>query len=110
MTWDPLERPYLYSHLIDTAQVSTTGGVLHFVTINRPDVGDGALVTVYDVATADDIAADRMVANITMDDAFYVVPVTLSYNVRLDYGLYVLFSQGMTTGDITVAYLDHANM
>ena len=104
MPFSPVDRPFDWAHLIDTAQVATIPTMLHTITINRPDVGAGALVTVYDVADAGDIAADRMVANIIMDDAFFVVPATLVYDVGLTYGLYVLFSAGMTTGDITVSY------
>lgn len=99
-----LDFPYLWKHLIDTDQVSSARGTLHSVTINRPDVGGGALITLYDVDDAGDIAPANMIANITMDDAFYVVPTTLIYDVELDNGLYILFSAGMTTGDITIAY------
>jgi len=55
MPYNVLERPFDWVHLIDTSQVITRLGVLHTVTINRPDVGAGALVTIYDVADADDI-------------------------------------------------------
>ena len=104
MPYTPIERPFLWTHLIDTAQVLTVPCTLHTITINRPDVGAGALITVYDVAAAADIDAAHMVANITMDDAFFVIPTTLVYDVGLVHGLYILFSAGMTTGDITVSY------
>ena len=104
MQFDVNERPYQWVHLIDTAQILTRCGTLHTITINRPDVGAGALVTVYDVADAGDILPANMVANIIMDDAFFVIPNTLIYNVGLCNGLYILFSAGMTTGDITVSY------
>ena len=104
MPYDVTERPFQWVHLIDTAQVLTRPGTLHTITINRPDVGAGALVSVYDVAAAGDILPANMIANITMDDAFFVVPATLTYNLGFDTGLYILFSAGMTTGDITVSY------
>ena len=104
MPYDILERPFSWIHLIDTLQVLTHRGVLHTVTINRPDVGGGALISVYDVADAGDILPANLIANITMDDAFFVVPTTLTYNIGFANGLYIIFSAGMTTGDITVSY------
>ena len=104
MPYDVLERPFQWVHLIDTAQVLTRPGTLHTITINRPDVGAGALITVYDVAAAGDILPANMIANITMDDAFFVIPQTLIFDVGFTHGLYILFSAGMTTGDITVSY------
>lgn len=104
MPYDVTERPFAWTHLIDTAQVLTRQGVLHTITINRPDVGNGALISVYDVAAAGDILPANLIANITMDDAFFVVPTTLIYDVGFENGLYILFSAGMTTGDITVSY------
>jgi len=104
MPYNVTERPFSWIHLIDTAQVLTRPGTLHTITINRPDVGAGALITVYDVADVGDILPTNMIANITMDDAFFVVPATLIYDVGFENGLYILFSAGMTTGDITVSY------
>jgi len=104
MPFNPLEYPYDWVHLIDSAQVITRCGTLHTITINRPDVGAGALVTVHNVADVGDIAPANMIANITMDDAFFVIPTTLTYDVGCCNGIYVLFSAGMTTGDITVSY------
>ena len=104
MPYDVNERPFDWIHLIDSAQVLIRSGVLHTITINRPDVGAGALISVHDVADVGDILPANMVANITMDDAFFVIPMTLIYDVGLSNGLYVLFSAGMTTGDITVSY------
>ena len=104
MPYDITERPFNWVHLIDTDQVLARRGVLHTITINRPDVGAGALITVYDVAAAGDIDAANMIANVTMDDAFFVIPTTLIYDVGFESGLYILFSAGMTTGDITVSY------
>jgi len=104
MPYSVLERPFLWKHLIATTQVIARNGMLHTITINRPDVGAGALISVYDVAAAADILPANMIANITMDDAFYVVPTTLIYDVTLVSGLYILFSAGITTVDITVSY------
>lgn len=103
--YDPVhERPHDWVHLIATSQVIARPCFLHTITINRPDVGAGALVSVYNVAAVGDIAPANLVANITMDDAFYVIPQTLIYDVELNAGLYILFSAGMTTGDITISY------
>lgn len=104
MPYDVTERPFQWVHLIDTTQVLARPGTLHTLTINRPDVGGGALISVYDVADAGDILPANMIANITMDDAFFVIPQTLIYDIGFDDGLYILFSAGMTTGDITVSY------
>lgn len=104
MPWDPRGRPFLWKHLIASNQVSAIPGELHTITINRPDVGAGALISVYDVAAVGDILPANMIANITMDDAFYVVPATLIYDVGYVNGLYILFSAGITTADITVSY------
>ena len=104
MPYDVTERPFLWVHLIDTAQVLTRPGTLHTLTINRPDVGAGALISVYDVADVGDILPANMIANITMDDAFFVIPTTLVFDVGLTSGLYILFSAGITTADITVSY------
>ena len=104
MPYSPVDRPFSWKHLIDTDQVVAIPCFFHTLTINRPDVGAGALITIYDVATAADIDAAHMLANITMDDAFFVIPTTLFFDVGLSHGLYVLFSAGMTTGDITISY------
>ena len=104
MPYSVLERPFEWIHLIVSAQVITRPGTLHTITINRPDVGGGALISVHDVAAVGDILPANMIANITMDDAFFVIPQTLTYNIGLERGLYILFSAGMTTGDITVSY------
>jgi hypothetical protein len=104
MPYSVLERPFLWKHLIATNQVVTVPGTLHAITINRPDVGANALISVYDVAAAGDILPANMISNITMDDAFFVIPTTLIYDVGFVSGLYILFSAGITTADITVSY------
>jgi len=104
MPYNVIERPFQWVYLIVTTQILTRAGTLHTITINRPDVGAGALISIYDVAAAGDILPTNMIANITMDDAFFVIPTTLIYDVGFTSGLYILFSAGITTGDITVSY------
>jgi len=104
MTWNPMERPYLWKHLIATEQIATIPCILHTVTINHPDAVAGT-ITLYDVADAGDIDATNMIANITTDSDLFVVPVTMEYDVGCENGLYILFSAGLTTADITVSYI-----
>ena len=104
MPYSVLERPFLWEHLIVSKQVISRPGTLHAVIINRPDVGASALISIHDVAAVGDILPANMIANITMDDAFFVIPQTLVYDVGFLNGLYILFSAGMTTGDITISY------
>ena len=99
MPFDPLERPFDYKHLTDTFQVASTPGVLHSIVINRPDTTGGAIITVYDGIGV----TVNIIAIITMDDAVFVVPTTLVYDVGYLIGLYVVFSHAVAA-DITVSY------
>jgi len=93
------EFGYKHKHLADSAAVIQKQGILHSVTINRPDNTAGAIITLYD--SVDDSGV--VIAIITMDKAIFVVPVTLIYDVELAYGLYAKFSH--TDGsDITISY------
>ena len=99
MTWSPIERPFCWAHLTDTLQVASAPGILHTITINRPDTTGGAIITVYDGIG---VTAD-IISIITMDKAVYVVPATLHYDVCYSAGLYLVFSHAVTA-DITVSY------
>lgn len=99
-----LDFSFPFQHLIASAQIRTGKGVLHSVVINRPDTLAGSNVALHDVADVGDIAAANMIATIIMDDAFYVIPTTLVYDLEYTTGLYALFSVGMTIGDLTVTY------
>ena len=97
--WVAMPLIYSYKHMTADGQVKGSSGVLHAITINRPDTTAGAIITVYDSLTG----SGTEIAIITMDKAVYVVPVTLLYDVTFVTGLYVLFSHEVTA-DITVAY------
>jgi len=96
-----LEFGYNWEHLTASAQVSTIGGILHSITINRPDPAAGCTVTIYDSAAG---ATADIMAIIVMDSALFVVPTCLIMDAKFDNGLYVEFSAGFTIGDITVSY------
>ena len=97
-----LEFGYSWRHLTVTTQVSTAKGILHTVTINRPDALAGCTVTIYDSAAG---ATADILAIIAMDSALFVIPNTLMYDAKFENGLYVEFSAGVwATGDITVSY------
>ena len=99
MPFTPIERPFDWQHLTETTQVDSKPGILHTITINRPDTTDGAIITVYDGIG---VTAD-IIAIITMDDALFVVPTTLQYDIGYEAGLYIVFSHEVTA-DITVSY------
>lgn len=88
-------------HLTGSNQVSVRPGILHSVTINRPDPAAGCTVTLYDSAAG---ATADILAVIAMDSALFVIPSGLIYDAKLDNGLYVEFSAGFTIGDITVSF------
>lgn len=92
---------YNWLHLAGTSQVSIRPGILHSVTINRPDPAGACVVTLYDSAAG---ATADIIAIIAMDAALYVIPTGLIYDAKLDNGLYVEFSAGFTLGDITVSF------
>ena len=92
---------YNWQHLTGTLQVSTASGILHSVTINRPDPAAGCTVTIYDSAVG--VTAD-ILAILAMDSALFVIPTGLIYDAKFNNGLYVAFSAGFTLGDITVSY------
>ena len=96
-----LDYGYKWKHLTATDQTSIVQGILHSVTINRPDPAGGCTITLYDSAAG---ATADIIAIIAMDSALFVVPVTLIYDTQLDHGLYVAFSAGFTLGDITISY------
>jgi len=99
MPFTPIERPFKWKHITDTAQIVSAPGMLHTININRPDTTGGAIITVYDGIG---VTAD-IIAIITMDKAVYVVPTTLRYDVGYLTGLYITFSHAVTA-DITVSY------
>lgn len=94
-----LDFGYKHKHLTDTFLVKTSTGVLHTITINRPDTTASAIVTVYD--GLDNTGTE--IAIITMDTAVFVVPATLTYDVAFTTGLYLEFSHAVTA-DLTVSY------
>ena len=94
-----LDFGYRHQHLDDTALVKTGSGILHTITINRPDTTGGAIVTVYDGIDN----TGTVIAIITMDKAVFVVPVTLTYDVAFTTGLYFEFSHSVAA-DMTVSY------
>lgn len=96
-----VEFGFNWLHLTDSFQVSASPGILHSVTINRPDPVGACTVTLYD--SADGATAD-IIAIIAMDAALYVIPTGLLYDAKLSNGLYVEFSAGFTIGDITVSF------
>jgi len=96
-----IEYGFRWTHLITTAQVSTSRGILHSITINRPDPHAGGVVTVYDSAAG--VTAD-IIAIIAMDSALFVVPATLIYDAEFLNGLYIAFDAATTLGDITVSW------
>ena len=99
MPFSVLERPFKWRHLTATAQVHSQQGVLHTVTINRPDPAAAGTVTLYDGIGV----TAAIIAIIALDSALFVIPTTLVYDLAYGTGLYVAFS-GATLGDITVSY------
>ena len=99
MPYTPLERPFDYKHLTNTNQVASAPGMLHTITINRPDTTASATVTVYDGIGV----TANIISIITIDAALFVIPTTLVYDVGYLAGLYVAFSNAVTA-DITVSY------
>lgn len=100
MPFSPTERPFAWKHLTATDQVASTPGVLHTITINRPDPAAASTITVYDGIG---VTAD-IIAIIVVDSALFVIPTTLVYDCGYATGLYVAFSGGITLADITVSY------
>lgn len=100
MPFSPIERPFSWKHLATTNQVSSIPGMLHTITINRPDAHAACILTVYDgIGVTTDI-----IAIIALDSALFVIPTTLVYDVGYLTGLYVEFDAGATTADITISY------
>jgi hypothetical protein len=99
MPFTPLERPFDYKHLTNTNQVASAPGMLHTITINRPDTTASAIVTVYDGIGV----TANIISIIAMDAALFVIPTTLVYDVGYLAGLYIVFSNAVTA-DITVSY------
>jgi len=97
--FNPLERPFDWLHVTGTGQIKTGPGMLHTITINRPDSTAGAIITVYDGVGV----TANIIAIITMDKAAYVIPSTLQYDAGFLAGLYIVFSHEVTA-DITVNY------
>jgi len=95
------EFGFSWLHLTASNQVATSSGILHSVTINRPDPAAGCTVTLYDSAAG--VSAD-IIAILAMDAALYVIPTVLIYDAKLNNGLYVAFSAGFTLGDISVSF------
>jgi|GEM_PF-1708090 len=94
-----IEFGYKHRHLAATATVWSGPGMLHTITINRPDTTAGATITVYDGVDA----TGTLIAVITMDQAVFVIPTTLEYDVRSSVGIHIVFSHAVTA-DITVSY------
>ena len=94
-----LDFGYSHRHLDDSAIVLTGSGILHTITINRPDTTAAAVVTIYDGIDN----AGTVIAIITMDDALFVVPATLTYDVAVTTGIYAEFSHAVTA-DITISF------
>ena len=92
---------YNWQHITGTTQVSVRPGILHSITINRPDPAAGCTITLYDSAAG--ITAD-IIAIIAMDSALFVIPTHLVMDAKLNNGLHVVFSAGFTLGDITVSF------
>lgn len=93
------EYGYRHKHLAASGLVHTGSGILHTLTVNRPDTTAGAIITLYDGLTD----AGTVIAIIAMDAALFVIPATLTYDVKLTTGLYIKFSAAVTA-DITVSY------
>jgi len=100
MPFSPIERPFDWKHLTATNQVKSGPGMLHTITLNRGDVTAGATVTVYDGVGV----TANIIAIIVVDTALFVIPATLQFDTGFLTGLYIAFSAGITTGDITVSY------
>jgi len=96
-----VEFGFNWLHLTASFQVSVRPGILHSVTINRPDPAAGCTVTLYDSAAG---ATADIIAIIAMDSALFVIPNCLIYDAKLENGLYVEFSAGFTIGDISVSF------
>jgi hypothetical protein len=94
-----LDFGYSHQHLADSAIVLTGSGILHTVTINRPDTTGGAIVTLYDGVDN----TGTVIAIITMDVAVFVIPATLTYDVAVVTGIYAEFSHAVTA-DITISF------
>ena len=99
MPFSSIERPFDYKHLTDTTQVASAPGMLHTITINRPDTTASAIITVYDGIGV----TANIIAIVIMDAALFVIPTTLVYDVGYLTGLYIAFSNAVTA-DITVSY------
>ena len=94
-----LDYGYAHRHLADSGLVLTGTGILHTITINHPDTTAAATVIVYDGVDN----TGTVIAIITMDDALFVVPATLTYDVAVTVGIYAAFNFAVTA-DITVSF------
>lgn len=88
-----------HKHMAASGQVKGSAGVLLAVIINRADSTAGATITLYDSPST----GGTVIAILSMDEAVYVIPTTLAYNLAFANGLYAEFSDEVTA-DITVSY------
>ena len=96
-----IEYGFFHKRMTVTGIVSSATGILHTVTINRPSATASAIMTLYDSLDA----SGAVIAIISLDVAKYVIPQTLTYDVRLTNGLYAVFSDAQNAGaDMTFSY------
>jgi hypothetical protein len=97
--WVTHKIPGLHKHLAASGQIKAGAGVLHTLTINRPSTTAGAIVTIFDSLDG----TGTVIGIITMDQAVFVIPTTLVYDIAFTVGLYALFSHE-AGADITISY------
>ena len=98
--FNPIDRPFDWSHITATVQVKSGPGMLHSITINRGDPAGGRFLTVYDGVGV----TANIIANIALDTAVFVIPQTLIYDCGFLAGLYVAFDGAVTLADLTISY------
>ena len=88
-----------YSHVAADAQVKAGKGILHTVVVNGlTTVGD---ITLYDSLT--EAAPVIAVIHLATATSISVQPITLTYDLKFNTGLYVGFD-GAVAADLTVTY------
>ncbi len=92
--------PWVYSHVDASRQVQTGQGALHTIVVNG--LSANGVVEVWDGVGA----AGVLIAILSMSVAFHVSlqPITLTYDVRFETGLYLGFDDNVTV-DFTVSYV-----
>jgi len=97
-----IDYPFEYSHVTAAKLVHTGSCVLHTVVINSNDTSGPLYATIYDGTNAGGTAI--AVIDVDAGKTYYVLPVTLLYDVKMTTGIYVGFSAETNTADLTVTF------